>query len=119
MHGFPVRVPVPSVVLSVPRYHSQIIPSQQVYINLPIPIRREQFQNGFYTLLNSLTRNRGIIYLHYENTPIQNFTTRKNEKFQIKSSNIFHISAQNMDCQYYYVFEQKEEKVGFKGIKII
>ena len=29
---------------------------------------------------------------------IENFTTQKNENFQIKNSNIFHISAQNIDC---------------------
>ena len=31
---------------------------------------------------------------------IENFTTRKLKKFQIKNSNIFHISAQNIDCGY-------------------
>ena len=31
---------------------------------------------------------------------IENFTTKKNENFQIKNSNIFHISAQNIDCVY-------------------
>ena len=31
----------------------------------------------------------------------ENFTTReKNENFQIKNSDIFHISAQNIDCGY-------------------
>ena len=33
-----------------------------------------------------------------------------NENFQIKNSDIFHISAQNIDCgrrQFYDVFEQK------------
>ena len=30
---------------------------------------------------------------------IENFTTKK-ENFQIKSSDIFHISAQNIDCGY-------------------
>ena len=29
----------------------------------------------------------------------ENFTT-KNENFQIKNSDIFHISAQNIDCEY-------------------
>ena len=29
----------------------------------------------------------------------ENFTT-KNENFQIKNSDIFHISAQNIDCGY-------------------
>ena len=31
---------------------------------------------------------------------IANVTTTKNGNFQIKSSNIFHISAQNIDCGY-------------------
>ena len=33
---------------------------------------------------------------------IENFTTKKKKKenFQIKSSDIFHISAQNIDCGY-------------------
>ena len=30
---------------------------------------------------------------------IENFTT-KNEHFQIKNSDIFHVSAQNIDCGY-------------------
>ena len=30
----------------------------------------------------------------------ENFTTKNNEKFQIKISDIFHISAQNIDCGY-------------------
>ena len=41
--------------------------------------------------------------IHYENTPIfkdiENFTT-KHEHFQIKNSDICHISAQNIDCGY-------------------
>ena len=41
---------------------------------------------------------------HYENMPIQiyrNFTTqKKNENFQIRNSDIFHISAENIDCGY-------------------
>ena len=43
--------------------------------------------------------------IYYENTPIQifkyieNFTT-KNWKFSDKNSDIFHISAQNIDCGY-------------------
>ena len=35
---------------------------------------------------------------HYENTPIQIY--RKTENFQIKNCDIFHISAQNIDCGY-------------------
>ena len=40
---------------------------------------------------------------HYENTPIQihwNFNTKKWHFFQIQNSDIFHISAQNIDCGY-------------------
>ena len=62
----------------------------------------------------------------------------KNEIFQIKNSDIFHISAQNIDCGYsleypqsmllsrnkknnVYTFKPQLYciKVGFKGIKII
>ena len=41
--------------------------------------------------------------LHYENTPIQiywKFYNQKLANFQMKNSNIFHISAQNIDCGY-------------------
>ena len=37
---------------------------------------------------------------HYEDTPIQiyfKFYHQKNKNFQIKNSDIFHISAQNID----------------------
>ena len=40
---------------------------------------------------------------HYENTPIQiywKFYYQKNENYRIKNSDIFHISAQNIDCGY-------------------
>ena len=40
---------------------------------------------------------------HYENMPIQNILKilqPKKEKFQIKNSYIFHVSAQNIDCGY-------------------
>ena len=41
---------------------------------------------------------------HYENTPIQIYWKfhhkKKNESFQIKNSDIFQISAQNIDCGY-------------------
>ena len=39
----------------------------------------------------------------YENTPYYNrlkILPPKNENFQIKNSDIFHISAQNTDCGY-------------------
>ena len=38
---------------------------------------------------------------NYENMPIQihrKFSPPKHEKFQIKNTDIFHISAQNIDC---------------------
>ena len=41
--------------------------------------------------------------IHYENTPIQinwKFYHQKMAIFQIKNSDIFHISAQNIDCGY-------------------
>ena len=41
--------------------------------------------------------------MHYENTPIQiywKFYNQKRENFQIKNSDIFHVSAQNIDCGY-------------------
>ena len=40
---------------------------------------------------------------HYENTPIQIYrktSLPKTENFQIKNSDSFHISAQNIDCGY-------------------
>ena len=40
---------------------------------------------------------------HYESTPIQiywKFFNQKKENFQIKNSDIFHISSQNIDCGY-------------------
>ena len=39
----------------------------------------------------------------YENTPIpiyRKFHLQNTENFQIKNSDIFHISAQNIDCEY-------------------
>ena len=40
---------------------------------------------------------------HYENTPMQVYRKKsplKTGNFQIKNSDIFHISAQNIDCGY-------------------
>ena len=42
-------------------------------------------------------------FMHFENMPIQiywKFYHPKNENFQIKNSDIFHISPQNIDCEY-------------------
>ena len=44
-----------------------------------------------------------ILLMHYENTPIQIYKKKsppKTENFQIKNCDIFHISAQNIDCGY-------------------
>ena len=92
-----------------------------------------------------------ISFRHYENTPIQiywKFYNHKLANFQIKKSNIFHISAQNIDCGYslepprrrggsneypqsMFLSRNKKNnvypckpqfyciKVGFKGVKII
>ena len=43
------------------------------------------------------------IHKHYENTPIQTYWKiyhQKKWKFLDKNSDIFHISAQNIDCGY-------------------
>ena len=87
---------------------------------------------------------------HYENTPIQiyrKFHLQKLKNIQIKNSDIFHISAQNIDCGYsleppqrggsneypqsMFLSRNKKNnvypckpqfyfiKVGFKGVKII
>ena len=87
---------------------------------------------------------------HYQNTPIQiywKFYHQKMKIFQIKKSDIFHISAQNIDCGYLLewprqggsneypqsMFLNRNEKhnvypckpqfyyinVGFKGVQII
>ena len=43
------------------------------------------------------------VILHYENTPIQIYrkiSSPKTENFQIKISDIFLVSAQNIDCWY-------------------
>ena len=43
--------------------------------------------------LQLITKTRLFKYL-------ENFTSKKTENFQIKNSDIFHISAQNIDCGY-------------------
>ena len=47
----------------------------------------------FIFLYFSITKTRLFKYT-------ENFTSQKNENFQIKNSDIFHISAQNLDCGY-------------------
>ena len=53
---------------------------------------------------NKKRKTFNIIYIfHYDNTPIQ-YTVIihgcKNDNFQMKNCNIFHIFAQNIDCGY-------------------
>ena len=55
------------------------------------------------TAMLSFSFQCGTSFIHYENTPIQiywKFYNQKLAKFQIKNSNIFYISAQNIDCGY-------------------
>ena len=97
-----------------------------------------------------MQRETDVLYIHYENMPIQiywKFSHQNNENFQIKISDIFHISAQNIDCVYSFepprrggsneypqsmflsrnkknnVYPYKPQfyyiKVGFKGVKTI
>ena len=59
-------------------------------------------KNAFYTqyLIRFL---KCFLAFHYENTPIQmywKFYNQIKENFQIKNTDIFHISAQNIDCGY-------------------
>ena len=52
---------------------------------------------------NDVRATESPLVYHYENTPIQiyrKFRLQKTEDFQIKNSDIFHISAQNIDCVY-------------------
>ena len=55
-------------------------------------------------LENFLKTEKRVRFTHYENMPIQiyrNISPPKTENFQIKkNSEIFHISAQNIDCGY-------------------
>ena len=104
---------------------------------------------SIYLYFRSVVVLQGVEW-HYENTPIQiywKFHFQKTENFQIKISDIFHISAQNIDCgrsleppqrggsneypQYMFLSRNKKNnvypckpqffyiKVGFKGVKII
>ena len=61
-------------------------------------------KNCFYTyILFASCINSLCQVLHYENTSIQiyrKFHLQKLKIFRYKNSNIFHISAQNIDCGY-------------------
>ena len=50
-------------------------------------------QNAFGVRLISITKTRLFKY-------IENFTPKKGETFQVKSYDIFHISAKKIDCGY-------------------
>ena len=50
---------------------------------------------------NILSWRLSMEYFHYENTPIQIYRKLHLQKlkiFRLKNSDIFHISAQNIDC---------------------
>ena len=100
--------------------------------------------------MNAKTNVQKFMHTHYENTPIQiywKFHHQKLKFFRKKTSDIFHISAQNIDCGYslepprrggsnkypqaMFLSRNKKNnvypckpqfyyiKVGFKGVKII
>ena len=57
----------------------------------------------FFFFFFFFLRKQAFIFHHYENTPIQiyrKFHLTKTENFQIIISDIFHMSAQNIDCGY-------------------
>ena len=103
-----------------------------------------------YNFVKVLTTGTWTFIRHYENMPIQIYWKVNHwniENFQTKNSNIFHISAQNIDCGYslepsrrggsneypesMFLSRNKKNnvypckpqfyyiKVGFKGVKII
>ena len=54
-------------------------------------------------LVKDLSNDSVVFFYHYENTPIEIYWklyNQKRENFPIKNSDIFHISAQNIDCRY-------------------
>ena len=58
---------------------------------------------SYIGLYGCISDTLGHTVRHYENMPIQIYWevyNRKKENFQIKKSDIFHISAQNIDCGY-------------------
>ena len=63
--------------------------------NTAYAVWRTHEQNSIFTKgpMIPITKTRLFNY-------IENFTTKKNENFQIKNSDIFHISTQNIDCGY-------------------
>ena len=104
-----------------------IIKNRMPYAAVLFSVLRVSYRNNLLLNVLFITKTRLFKY-------IENFTTKKNENFQIKNSDIFHISAQNIDCRYSLepphktykknnVYPCKPQfyyiKVGFKGVKII
>ena len=50
--------------------------------------------------MNRNVRKRSLALQKYAYSNIRNILQPKKENFQIKISDIFHISAQNIDCEY-------------------
>ena len=72
--------------------------------NIHTHTHKEKKKRKRLIVVTHLDRDFIFAYLiHYENMPIQIYwkvNRRKIENFQTKKSNIFHISAQNIDCGY-------------------
>ena len=57
----------------------------------------------FWSFADSKGKHHENISIHYENTPIQiyrHFHLQKLKIFRYKNYDIFHVSAQNIDCGY-------------------
>ena len=79
-------------------YTTHSVPSPHAHILIRVFAWRCM---GSQDSIASLGRHQRMI--HYENTPIQiywKFHLQKTENIQIINSDIFHISAQNVDCGY-------------------
>ena len=64
--------------------------------------RKDVFEHAQNTYIQIYRRH--ALSLHYENTPIliyiENFTSKNQKRSDKKNSDVFHISAQNIDCGY-------------------
>ena len=66
-------------------------------------MKKKKKKKKWKTVIIEKRSQLSLQYAHYENTPIQNILKilpSKNENFQIKNSDIFLTSAQNIDCGY-------------------
>ena len=124
--------------------------TMKYYTQLMSVIKPINYLKGINLIILFLFLKTAGIEHHYENTPIQiyrKFYLQKLKIFRLKNSDIFHISAQNIDCGYSLelpqrggsnvypqsmflsrnkknnVYPYKPQiyyiKVGFKGVKII